>query len=215
MRTCDGEAKYAACLDDYVFVIEGLLDLFDVTQDASYASLAKELQVNDDALFVDVEQGGYFFSQANDPSLIVRAKDFLDGALPNANGVSVRNLERLTVLFDSKEYKESAQSILKAVSGLLSEYPAAFSSALLALDYHLADTQQLFVSGRENEDTIENLLTTSFHPYLQVLLAEKGHGELPIRALKKESTKEKGFLICSEAKGCSPLVTKLQELSFN
>jgi uncharacterized protein YyaL (SSP411 family) len=62
-------------LDDYAFVIRGLLDLYAACQDEKWIQWADELQQKQDELFWDPAEGGYFSSAAGDPSILIRLKE--------------------------------------------------------------------------------------------------------------------------------------------
>lgn len=62
-------------LDDYAFLIKGLLDYYKASLDGSALRWAKELQEIQDTLFWDTEHGAYFYSKANSPNVVVRLKD--------------------------------------------------------------------------------------------------------------------------------------------
>lgn len=61
--------------DDYSFLIRGLLDLFDITQDAQWAEWANQLQGMQLELFWDEAGGGLFSNTGVDPSVLLRLKE--------------------------------------------------------------------------------------------------------------------------------------------
>lgn len=67
-------------LDDYAFLIRGLLDYYKASLDGSVLKLARELQEIQDTRFWDDTHGAYFYSEANSPNVIVRLKE---GRQPN------------------------------------------------------------------------------------------------------------------------------------
>ncbi|HEU4678327.1 MAG TPA: hypothetical protein VFS35_02325 [Terrimicrobiaceae bacterium] len=66
--------------EDYAFLIQGLLDLYEASADAEALEWAVALQKKQDELFWDAEAGGYFCSMAGDPLVKVRLKQDHDGA---------------------------------------------------------------------------------------------------------------------------------------
>ena len=81
--------------DDYAFVIQGLLDLYEASFEVSWLQFAIELQETQDRLFFDKEGGGYFSGTGNDPSILLRLKENNDSAEPAASSVAALNLLRL------------------------------------------------------------------------------------------------------------------------
>lgn len=92
-------------LDDYAFLIRGLIDYYTATLDIDALTFAKELQDQQDVLFWDEENGGYFYTEANAPNVIVRLKDDHDGAEPCGNSVTAQNLTLLEQYFVEDSYK--------------------------------------------------------------------------------------------------------------
>lgn len=98
-------------LDDYSFLIKGLMDYYVATLDMGALRWAKELQDTQNELFWDVENGGYFYSKADASNVIVRLKDDHDGAEPCGNSVSAKNLLLISAYFGDKSYKGMAYKI--------------------------------------------------------------------------------------------------------
>ena len=136
-RFRDHEAKFSAHLDDYAYLMCGLLQLFECDFDPQWMTWILELQKSQDQLFWDKENGGYYFTTAEASNLIRRSKDYQDGAAPNGNGMSALNLLKLHSRTFHEEYKIKAQKIFENSAGLIKKYPSAFSQILIALDYYL------------------------------------------------------------------------------
>ena len=62
-------------MDDYAFVIRGLLDLYEASLDARWLEWCQNLQAKQDQLFWDEEGGGYYSSQDKDASIVLRMKE--------------------------------------------------------------------------------------------------------------------------------------------
>ncbi|KAI0694518.1 hypothetical protein BC835DRAFT_1406417 [Cytidiella melzeri] len=115
--------------DDYAFLIQGLLDLYEASGKEEYVSWAIRLQEKQDELFYD-ENGGGYFASAPDPHILVRMKDAQDGAEPSAASVTIYNLQRLAHFAEDRhvEYREKAESILRSNSQLLDQAPFALAT---------------------------------------------------------------------------------------
>src|SRR5205823_14196151 len=86
--------------DDYAFVIEGLLDLYEASFDIEWLKFAIQLQETQDRLFFDDKSGGYFSTSGKDASVVLRMKDDNDSAEPAASSIAALNLLRLAQLRD-------------------------------------------------------------------------------------------------------------------
>ena len=132
----EGIAYIPAYLDDYVFFISALLDLFEWTGNMEWLNRAIELDQVLEKNFEDKEKGGFFMTGRDYETLMVREKPFYDGAEPSGNSVAIKNLLRLSELTGNASYRSRAEKAFKAFSVLLKRNPFSFSEALLALDYY-------------------------------------------------------------------------------
>lgn len=154
-RYRDGSTDFPGYLNDYAYLIQGFLDLYEASFDEAYLRFVTLLQKLQDKNFWDEEDGGYFFSSPDDPSVLIRKKDFGDGAEPSGNSVAALNLLKLHDLFVDRNYKTRAEKLFEPLSGHINEFPSAYASALIALDYHLSRSKEIVVvttsavSGKE------------------------------------------------------------------
>lgn len=140
-RYRDGHVGFDATLDDYAFLIEGLLELYQASADEGHLLWAIELQELQENLLGD-PLGGYYFTSEAEKNLIVRVKTFGDNALPNSNGVSLLNLVKLSHLTLQSKYREQAVQGLRCLEPLVSKAPLAFAQALQAYVWLTSDVQQ-------------------------------------------------------------------------
>ncbi len=178
-----GQVLTIGFAEDYAFLIQGLLDLYEAMCGRSSAvqwlHWAVELQAIMDRLFWDEEGGGYFSSPAGDPHVLVRLKEDYDGAEPSANSVAALNLLRLSrMLGDEGEVKKAEQ--IFSLSGLTLEgMPAAVPQLLVALGYSLAPGRQIVVAGAADASDTEALLMAvrqGFHPEQVILFINEVDG---------------------------------------
>lgn len=99
-------------MDDYAFLIRGLLNFYLVSMDNSVLVWAKDLQETQDRLFYDAVNGGYYYTEEGAENVVVRLKEDHDGAEPTGNSVAVSNLLHLGTYFDDKQMKVRAQKCL-------------------------------------------------------------------------------------------------------
>ena len=194
-RFCDGEAGFDGVLEDYSFLIQGLLDLHEVSGDVLYFDSAVKLQSIQDSKFWDTETGSYFFSASLD--VITRKKDYNDGATPSGNSVAALNLLRLHQLTGESSYKDFYLKLKLAMLPHARRYPGAFTTFLSALDYELED-ERLAVIGGEESQSFATQLRQDYQPNSSIYLASDS-GPLPLRG--KQSVGLQIF-ICSN-QGCS------------
>ena len=165
--------------EDYAFLIQGLLDLYEADFDVRWLQWAGELQVQMNALFADTK-GGYFSTEEGAPDILFRLKDDHDGAEPSANSVASMNLARLGRIFNRKEFQNSAARIIGMFHLTLDRMAVALPQMLAALDATITEPVQMIVVGRlEDPATAEFLrvIRSRYLPNKVVLLADGQEGQ--------------------------------------
>ncbi|MFZ5761225.1 MAG: thioredoxin domain-containing protein [Thermodesulfobacteriota bacterium] len=119
-----GQTGITGQLDDYAFLVQGLLDLAEATGHVPYRQAALRLTEKQIALFADHEHGGFFETAATDPGLIARMKNDYDAAEPAANSVAALNLLRLAP-HGRPSWRELAHRTIAAFAGRLTAAPHA------------------------------------------------------------------------------------------
>ena len=176
LRSWRGEAgSIAGFAEDYAFLIQGLLDLYQADWDSDWLKWALELQERQDALFRDEKGGGYFSSAAGDPLVSVRMKEDYDGAEPSANSISALNLLRFARMLHDEALETRARQILAASRQALDRAPTAVPQMLVALDLALSPPAQAVVAGAREADDVRKWnakLHRDFLPRRALLLAD-------------------------------------------
>src|SRR5882724_2918190 len=175
-----GRSNIEGFADDYAFVIQGLLDLYEASFDVEWLKFAVELQETQDRLFFGEKNGGYFSTSGKDESVFLRMKDDNDGAEPAASSVAALNLLRLAQFRDDKRAAERARKTIDAFAATLSHFPPAMPQMLVALDYSLSKPRQIVIAGKKDAPETEALLNEvhrHFLPKAILLLADGGEGQ--------------------------------------
>ncbi|MEP7071582.1 MAG: thioredoxin domain-containing protein, partial [Verrucomicrobiota bacterium] len=128
--------------DDYAFVIQGLLDLYEASFDVAWLKWAGALQAKQDELFLDRKRGGYFTTTGKDASVLLRMKEDNDSAEPAASSIAALNLARLSALRNDPALSQRARETVSAFSAQLGHFPTALPQMLVALDFISAGSQQ-------------------------------------------------------------------------
>ena len=116
-RWRDGQAAIPGMLDDYAYLIWGLIELYQATFAAEYLSWALQLNGVCTRKFRDESTGVYHLSLSGDESLIVRPSQAHDNALPSGMAVMTMNLLRLARLIADPEMEESAREVAEQFAG--------------------------------------------------------------------------------------------------
>ncbi|KAK9301589.1 hypothetical protein QLX08_006037 [Tetragonisca angustula] len=145
-------------LDDYAFVIKGLLDLYESDLNDEWLEFAEKLQDLQNQYFWDETDGGYFSTTSSDPSIILRLKEAYDGAEPSGNSIAAENLLRLADYFDRNEFKDKAVRLFGAFRHLLMQRPVAVPQLTSALVRYHDDATQIYVVGKRGAKDTDDLL---------------------------------------------------------
>ena len=143
----DGRAHLNAYLDDYAFLIDGILELLQTSWRTRDLELAMELA---DVLleqFEDPNNGGFFFTSHDHESLIYRPKPLSDDALPGGNGIAAFVLARLGHLLGETRYLDAAERTLQLAKQSIAKVPYAYNAMLLALEEYLHPPQNIVLRG--------------------------------------------------------------------
>ena len=172
-RYRDGEAGLPAHVDDYAFMVWGLIELYQATFLPCFLKMALELNHTLSEHYWDKEHGGFYITADDQTDLPVRPKEVYDGAIPSGNSVAALNNLRLARLTGQQELEEIADKILLAFAGDVARNPMAYTYTLMALDFSLGKTHEIVLAGEiDSPDTNEIIrgIAESFLPRTVVLL---------------------------------------------
>lgn len=209
-RWKDGELKWKGGLDEYAFLIKGLLSLFEATQNKRWIISA----IN----FADVvrekfkEEQGAFFQTEQETSVLIRKCQFSDGAEPSGNGVHAENLLRLYQITQNGDYLSQAEDVFRAVAKYLEAYSPGYCYHVMALQrYYDLDAPTLVVVLNESEDfffQLKKTISSLYIPHALVLFVreEDNLGEyVPLVGGKEAVAGKTTLYICREGVCEKPL----------
>ena len=165
-RFREGEAGLPANIDDYAFLISGLLDLYETVFKVEYLKLAVQLQHVQIDHFLDSEHGGFFFTATDAEKLLVRQKEIYDGAIPSGNSVSLLNLLRIGKITGNPDFEEIANKLIKSFSIQISGSPTAFTQFLNSLDFAFGPSKEIVVVGKTNDLEVQKMLNLIREKYI-------------------------------------------------
>ena len=174
-RWREGETAVPGQLEDYVFIIHGLLELYSSSFDLNYLEAALEYHAIIHKEFLDVEGGGYFMTSDLAEKLLTRPKSLYDGATPSGNSLHMLNLLRLARLTGRTDLETQAMEIGKAYTAPLKRSPSNISQTLIALQLLYGKSQEVVVVGpidHSETQAMLNLLQADFDPHRIILHKE-------------------------------------------
>lgn len=172
-----GESKLNAYLEDYAYLADGLLALYEATFDLRWFEEAYSLAEIMIKQFWDDEEGGFFFTSSDHEKLITRTKDWYDNATPGGNSVAAHVLLRLALLTGDDSFRSKTEQILSLLKTAMMRSPNAFGHLLCALDFYLASPYEVAIIGFPEYEDTRLMLDAVFKRYLPnkvVALANPG-----------------------------------------
>jgi len=159
-RFRDGEAAIQGMIDDYSFLIWGLLELYQTTFTVSY--LKQAITFNNILIehFWDDQDGGFYFTANDAEELLVRKKEIYDGAVPSGNSVAMLNLIRISRMTANIELEEKAAKINKAFSFSIEQSLLAHSLFLSTLEYIFGTAFEVVIVGQSDDKNTDLMLDT-------------------------------------------------------
>ncbi|MBI5629511.1 MAG: thioredoxin domain-containing protein [Elusimicrobia bacterium] len=159
-RRWRGEAGVPAMADDYAFLAQGLLDLYEADFDHSWLDWAMALAEEQNRLFLADQGGFYLTAEGHDKNLILRAMDDSDNVEPSASSIGALNLLRLHQFTRRKDFLEAAEKTLRRFGPLMERRPLSLAAMLSALSFHLSKPRQIVIAGAPGMPGYEEMLRT-------------------------------------------------------
>lgn len=171
-RWRDGQPMFSASLDEYAFMIRGVLSLFEANAGSEWLQWAIEMAQRLNEKYKEKE-GAFYQTDGTDKNLILRRCQFSDGAEPSGNAVHTENLLRLHQLTLDDDYLHQAEDVLKGVKDYLENYPPGYCYHVMNLLRYDAQNAPAIVialnSKKEYENEIKLALYEKFIPHKVVI----------------------------------------------
>ncbi|MFQ5953089.1 MAG: thioredoxin domain-containing protein, partial [Candidatus Omnitrophota bacterium] len=220
-RWREGEAAINGMLDDYAFLINGLIDLYEATFDLKYLEYAVKLTRQMLDFFWDEKEGGFFFTADGSEKLIIRHKDVYDGAIPSGNSFAALDLIRLSKITTEGSFDKKLEELLNAFSGAIRQMPSGYFQTLISLDFVLGPSREIVIVGEEDSEDTKNMIRMIYKKYIpnkvvifrptEKVKAEKATSIIPdLKDWPQENNKTTVY-VCTDYV-CDLPVTSLEEL---
>ena len=154
-RFKNGNAGISANIDDYAYFIFALLEIYEAGFETKY--LTKAIALTKEALkyFWDEENGGFFFTASDSEKLLIRSKEFYDGAVPSGNSIMLNNLFMISRITGNNEFEVKAEKISAAASDNVARSPSAFSMMLAGLSSLMNPSFEIIFASKDIESAKE------------------------------------------------------------
>jgi len=207
----DGKARLNAYLDDYVFLIDAILELLQSRWNSDDLHMAMALAETVLDHFEDKDQGGFYFTPDDHEQLFHRPKPYSDESTPAGNGIAAYALQRLSHLIGEHRYIEAAERTIKAAWAHVSQVPYAHCALLLALEENLYPTTTIVIRGDGQELRKWQQQCQSGYAPRQQCYAIPESESLP-GLLGERPPRERTIAYLCSGTQCQPPITDIAEL---
>ncbi len=175
----EGQAKLPGFLEDYAFVADGLLALYEATFERRWLDAAIELTDEMILRFWDEQAGAFYDTGSDHEELVVRPRDVFDNAQPCGGSVASDLLLRLAVITGNDDYTSKAVAPMRALAELMRRAPAGTGRWIAALDFHLSTPREVAVVGPAGDPDTRALVRVVNGRYLanRVMVGADGEAE--------------------------------------
>jgi uncharacterized protein YyaL (SSP411 family) len=214
-RYAQGEKAVLGFLDDYAYLVFGLIELYETSFNENYLQIATDLTKNMIDKFWDQKSGGFFLTELKTDEAVPRLKQTYDGAMPSGNSMALINLLRLARLSRESTFEKYAEKVLNTFSEEIKNQLLGYSFMLIGLQFVLGPTYMVVLVGNPNDkDTIEMIeaLRKNYLPNLIVKMwaPEKADSLFPGVTYEKIEGKTTAYVCRDQI--CMPPTNRIEKM---
>ncbi len=212
------KAHLNACLEDYAYAAEAMLDVYEATGTERYLHESHALAERILQDFEDSTNGGFFTTAADHETLIMRGREGADGATPSGNAVAAWVLARLSFHFDREDFRAAATNAIRAYGKQIGQIPRAFPKSLMTVDLLLRGPVELALVGQADESNYQALrqgINSNFIPYRIIAYKHDDHPDSshPLLMGKTLVNNQAALYICKNF-SCQAPITDPQDIEL-
>ena len=210
----EGEVRVNGCLEDYAYLLEGFLALYEASFNTIWLERSTQLASTMIAKLWDEKSGGFFISD-ND-ALVARLKNPEDEAVPSGNAVAAMSLSKLGHLTGKPIFAEKGRATVQAFRDEIEHRPTAFCGLLAALDFQESSQLEIVLAGDIEDPVYKELLEVVTKDYRPQKLVAGYRGEESVRWIpwmegRKEIAGKPTVYVC-KGQTCHPPVHTAEAL---
>ena len=174
----NNEPKLNGYLDDYAYMANASIDMFENTSDPKYLLFATNLAKHLITHFWDEPTHGFFFTSDNHEKLIIRPKNNYDLSMPSGNSVAAHVLLKLHYITQNKQFLEISKKIIESQATAAAENPFAFGYLLNVLYLYHQQPTEITVINDKNYELISSLQKKFLPESIMVIIRQKNNLDL-------------------------------------
>ena len=162
----DGRAKLNGYLEDYSFLISGLLALHEATFESRWVREAVSLGHSMVELFWDELSEQFYDTGEDHEELVVRPRDVSDNAIPSGSSMATDVLLRLAIIAGEPEMERRASAAMRSAREMMARFPTGAGHWLCALDFYLSRPKEIVIVGERGDTSTQALLAEVYRRYV-------------------------------------------------
>jgi uncharacterized protein len=204
----NGKASINGYLEDYSFMIEALVALYQSTFDEHWLDEAKKLTDYTIAHFFDESSSMFWFTSDTSPALIARKKEIGDNVIPASNSSMAKALFYLGNYFSEKKYTDIALQMLNNVKDAMAGYGSSYSNWAILMLHHASTFNEVVITGKDAEQKRQDI-AKHYLPNKILAGAVNDRSKLPL--LENRYSSEKTLIYVCENQTCKLPVEEVNQ----
>lgn len=200
-----GVARFPGFLDDYVYLVQALISLQEITGNTEYLDRAAALTRKVLADFSEEGNALFYYTPAGQEDVVMRKREVYDGAQPSGNSVMLANLQYLAKVFDLPAWAQKAEDMLQSMGKAIVRYPSSFGVWAGELMKKQLGMAEIVVIGEEAERLRKEILAI-FIPDRIVQSATRENRAFPLLRDKLPHSDTKIY-VCQDYTCQQPVLT--------
>jgi uncharacterized protein YyaL (SSP411 family) len=189
----NGKYSSGQFLEDYAYLIQGLIDLYEVSHDFAWVDWALALSDRGATMFTD-DDGHLYLTPSGETDHFMRPRDIFDGALPAPGSVFIMDLARLADITGRTDLSRHADNFLNALADHINDTPQGMTTAVSAWHYLATERTQVVVVGQGNRQQYLDLIYGRYLPNAILVVSDDGTETLPLLEGKRADGNTRVYL---------------------
>ena len=199
-----GVAKTPAFLEDYAYLIEACLYMYELSFDLNYLQAAFNYSRYVLDYFSDDQSPFFFFTHKQQQDVIVRKKEIYDGATPSGNAVMANNLHKLSIIFNKPDWSQKANEMALELMPMVEKYPGSFGIWAAFILQQLVGINEIAVVGKDFRSVADKIVSGGFVPN-KILMGTDQKNDLYPMLEGKDLKDETQIFLCKNYSCLAPL----------
>ena len=178
----NGKSTINGYAEDYATVIQAFISLHEVTLNEKWLLLSKEIMEYTITHFFDSTSGMFFYTSNEDPNLIARKTEVIDGVISSSNSIIGNNLFKLGHYFSDKKMTKISEQMLNNLRLEITKNPLGYSNWMHLMINFTQPFYEVAVVG-ENANSVAKELFKKYLPNILISASSK-ESELPLLEYK-------------------------------